>query len=130
MSKYCQEITKEICDHLENGANRTDTMVLVDISKETFYEWMRAKPDFADSVKKAEQKCKQFYIGVIKKAAEKSWQAAAWWLERKHHEEFSQKHETDGKREEETAMRLATKTLELMAKFNANGIIKSEPARV
>ena len=88
--KYCKEKTEEICKHLEVGASQKDAATLSDISEETFYQWM-AKPEFAEQIKKAQQKCKQRNIQIIQKAAIKTWTAAAWWLERRHSDEFALK---------------------------------------
>lgn len=88
--KYGLDMTKAIAELLEGGANRTDTAAMVGISYETFTVWMQ-KADFSDAVKKAEQVCKQRCINVVQKAALGTWQAAAWWLERKHPAEFGLK---------------------------------------
>lgn len=88
--KYSQEKTQEICKRLSVGLNREDAATLSDISKETFYQWLK-KPDFSDAIKKAELKCKERNVTIIQKAGITTWQAAAWWLERKHHNEFALK---------------------------------------
>lgn len=99
--KYSPEIIKEIHDNLELGLTITDVCDLVGISRETFYEWRDdpSKIDITDeSVKKAELACKRRNIGIIQNAARRSWQAAAWWLERKFSDEYAtkQKHEISG----------------------------------
>lgn len=86
--KYSKEKTQEICKRLEMGDNQVDAAVLCDISEETFYQWMK-KPEFSESIKKALLKCKSRNIQIIQKAAISTWQAAAWWLERKCSEEFA-----------------------------------------
>lgn len=86
--KYCDEMTRQITQHLRHGASRDDVMLVCGISKDTFYEWMK-KPDFSDQVKKAEGRCKVRNIKIIQRAARKTWQAAAWWLERKFKDEFA-----------------------------------------
>lgn len=88
--KYCKEITNEICEQLKGGMTRTDTCEFIGIAYETFCQWMK-KPEFSEAIKKAEQKCKGRNIGIIQKAALTTWQAAAWWLERKHKDEYSSK---------------------------------------
>ncbi len=44
---------------------------------------------FSVALKKAEAECKVARIATILKASEKSWQAAAWWLERRCPDEYS-----------------------------------------
>lgn len=92
--KYGKEITGQICAELEMGINRTDTCDIVGISYETFTQWMK-KPEFSEAIKKAEGKCKARNIKLIQKAAITTWQAAAWWLERKHQDEFSLKQKVE-----------------------------------
>jgi len=88
MTKYGEEMTQEICNHLKAGLNRTDACILVGIHYETFTEWMK-KAEFAEAIKKAETSVKARNIAIIQRAGEKSWQASAWWLERKHKDEFA-----------------------------------------
>jgi hypothetical protein len=94
--KYSQEITEQICQHLSQGLGRVDTTDMVGISYETFTQWMK-KPEFAEAIKRAEAKCKQRNIALIQKAAITTWQAAAWWLERKHRDEFALRTEHTGR---------------------------------
>lgn len=89
--KYGPEITKEICGYLETGSNRTDSCILAGINFDTFRDWFKKFPEFSEAIKKAEVKFKQFNVMMVLKASEKSWQAAAWMLERKFHEEFALK---------------------------------------
>lgn len=88
--KYSPEKTQEICKRLEVGLGRTDACILSDISYETFTQWMK-KPEFSENIKKSEIKCKERNISIIQKAAITTWTAAAWWLERKHADEFAQR---------------------------------------
>ncbi len=92
--KYSSEKTKEICEFLQTGSTRTDACTLVDISYETFCQWMK-KPEFSEAIKKAEIKNKQRSAALIQKAAETTWQAAAWWLERKYPDEFGARQRLD-----------------------------------
>lgn len=58
------------------------------ISYETFRTWQTEKSAFSVALKKAEAECKAARIQTILKASEKSWQAAAWWLERRCPDEY------------------------------------------
>ena len=46
--------------------------------------------EFCERIKKAELENKQRSMVIIQQAATKSWQAAAWWLERKYRDEYGQ----------------------------------------
>lgn len=88
--KYCQEMTDEISKYLEEGMNRVDACILAGVSYQTFLNWME-KFEFLESIKRAETKFKNKNIAIIQKAAVKSWQAAAWLMERKYSDEFALK---------------------------------------
>jgi hypothetical protein len=88
--KYGKEITAKLGELLSQGMGRVDSCNLAGISYETFTVWME-KPEFSESIKKAETICKQRNIVRIQNASRQSWQAAAWWLERKYPDEFAMK---------------------------------------
>jgi hypothetical protein len=93
--KYGKPITDEIAKMLAEGSNRTDACVLAGINYDTFCDWMKKKPEFSEAIKKAEVICKNRNIKIVQRAAINTWQAAAWWLERKHSDEFALKNKTD-----------------------------------
>lgn len=121
--KYGPEKTAEIAGLLKNGNNRTDSCLLADISYETFTVWME-KPEFSEAIKKAEATCKARNIQIIQKAAITTWQAAAWWLERKYWQEFAQRHEEIGDKEG-TPKRLAERAAQLLKQLEK----RNEPVR-
>lgn len=94
--KYTKEIINQICDELRLGQTREDACAYVGIHKDTFYDWLKKKSEFSDAVLKAETECKRRCIGIIQKASITTWQAAAWWLERKYKNEFSLRSELTG----------------------------------
>jgi len=89
--KYSPEIVDEICHHIELGVSNKDACQLADISEETLYKWIKEKPEFSERIKKAVSKRKQRLTALILKAGEKTWQAAAWYLERVHNKEFAKR---------------------------------------
>lgn len=95
--KYTPEKVKEICKTLETGMSNRDACILNDITEETFYTWIETHPEFSEAVKKAHSKNKQRSVLLIQKAAEQTWQAAAWWLERKYKDEYAKREEITGK---------------------------------
>ena len=62
--------------------------------------WLK-KSEFCEAIKKAETECKARNINVVQKAAITTWQAGAWWLERKHRDEFALRQEITGKEGED-----------------------------
>ena len=69
MSKYSPEIVTRICELIEKDSY-TDKEICeqVDISQETFITWRREKPEFSESLKKADQ----VFLKTIASAARKS----------------------------------------------------------
>jgi len=51
--KYSEELIEKLCKHLKQGATITSTCQAIGISRETFYDWMKKKPDVSDTIKKA-----------------------------------------------------------------------------
>lgn len=104
LKKFTPELLDDLCKYVSAGNSNRDSATLVGISEETFYEWQRPAseqyhPELVESLKKAEQSCKARNIAFIQKAAEKTWQAAAWWLERRYRDDFAikQVNELQGK---------------------------------
>jgi hypothetical protein len=72
------------------------------IDESTLHLWLRKGrqarkgPHFQlfQSVKKAEADAVARNVAVVQKAAAKTWQAAAWWLARRHHKEFGRQDRT------------------------------------
>jgi hypothetical protein len=74
---------------LRGGNTRTAAAAYAGISKETLYEWMRTAADFSDAVSKAEADAEVRSVAhIIKAAGDGSWQAAAWWLERRRYADW------------------------------------------
>jgi len=89
--KYTPEIIQELIKYIEAGNYVETACDAVGISKDTFYRWMKEKSDFSDAIKKAESKAIARNVMIIQKAAQTSWQAAAWFLERKDYERWGRK---------------------------------------
>ncbi len=89
--KYGKEITAQLAELLAGGMGRVDSCQMAGISFETFSVWMedKRKPEFSESIKKAEMVCKQRNIARVQNASKLHWQAAAWFLERKYPDEFA-----------------------------------------
>lgn len=83
-----------ILDSISQGLTQREAATLAGISEDTFSLWKRDS-EFSEQIRKKEIECKLSHIKNIKEASKKSWQASAWWLERKYKEEFSLKSKLD-----------------------------------
>ena len=125
--KYDKEIVKEICKLVESGVFNKDAAKCNGISEETFYNWQRPElpngkpnpeyhPEFSESLKKAEAVRKKNFILAIALASTKSWQAAAWYLERVYNEQFAKREIKDHKGRVEVTNENASKELKKAVK--------------
>jgi len=88
-SKYTPERVKRITDALAAGNSRKAAAAYGGISDDALGSWMRRYADFADAVKSAEAQAEVAHVANIAQASrDGSWQASAWWLERRRHQEW------------------------------------------
>ena len=90
--KYTAERADKLIQAIRVGATFRLACQYAGISEDTFARWMdgqRGAPaDLADRVKEAEGSGAIGWLAVIEKASVKSWQAAAWKLERRYPHEY------------------------------------------
>ena len=91
--KYNEATIEKIKTALVNGDGRVRACKAANITYETFTEWMRKKTEFAELVKKAEDTGNDKIKDICKRRIieDKSWQSAAWWLERNFPSEYKQR---------------------------------------
>lgn len=94
-SKYTQELIDRICYSLSQGNTRTTAATCAGISMETFAVYVREFPEFSDAIKRAEEQAVEHYVNVIHAASGQTWQAAAWYLERRRPADFSKQDRVD-----------------------------------
>lgn len=88
-SKKTDAAVQRIIELLAAGNYRRVAYTSAGISKETFLRWTREDHDFRAAVEKAEADANAFHLANIRQAAmEGTWQASAWFMERKHPEEW------------------------------------------
>jgi hypothetical protein len=88
-SKYTPERVKRITDALAAGNSRRAAAAYGGISDDALGAWVRNFADFAEAVKSAEAQAEVSHVANIAQAARGgSWQASAWWLERRRHQEW------------------------------------------
>lgn len=86
-----------VCVKLKKrGLNDKDIAAYLGVRRETFSQWVNHprtenQSNLSNALKKAEADAKAAMLTAIQKASmePKTWQAAAWWLERKYPEEFA-----------------------------------------
>lgn len=92
ISKYSPERVERILSLLRAGNTRNTSAQASGISVDTFGRWLVAHADFAQAVKESEAEAEASHVQNIATAAVKgSWQASAWWLERRRHAEWGRK---------------------------------------
>lgn len=97
-SKLTKELIDTITLAIRAGNDKKVAAQLAGISESTYYSWLEqakepdAEPElleFLESVEQAEAYAEVMRITRITQAADNgTWQAAAWWLERKHSERW------------------------------------------
>lgn len=69
MTKYNKKIVKNICSLIKRDSYTiAEICALVGISKETYYQWIGNKPDFADAIKNAKGEYDEFIAAEAKKS--------------------------------------------------------------
>ena len=90
-TKRTPERVARIIGALENGCTRRAACAVGRIDQATFERWVNRFEDFAVAVKEAEGRAEAYAIAIIRQAMPDQWQAAAWYLERRHAEEWGRK---------------------------------------
>ena len=95
-TKYTPATVAKLTDALRGGNTRRASCAAAGISQETLARWLAENVDFRDSIEKAEGEAELRNLAVIQDATRTTWQAAAWWLERKHKADWSSRVEQTG----------------------------------
>lgn len=81
--KKTPERLKAILDSLREGNTRRSSSAVARVAHTTLANWISEDEDFRELVEAAEAEAEQMYTKFIRRAAPESWQAGAWWLERR-----------------------------------------------
>ena len=95
-TKYTEQTVAKLLEALRGGNTRRASCAVADVSQDSLALWLRTYPEFAEAVEKAEGKAEAKMVSVIRDASDTTWQAAAWWLERKHKADWSSRVEQTG----------------------------------
>ena len=107
-----------IFNAISEGLTQRDAAALAGISEDTLSLWKRRDSDFSEQIRKKQIECKRGHIQNIRKAGERSWQASAWWLERKYKEEFGRQ---DQQVEDDKMQRLESIAKDIKAILEVKG---------
>lgn len=82
-TKRTPAVVGRLLSALRSGNTRRTACIYAGIDESTFQRWNKADAVFAAEVKGVEEEAVLRNVAHINVAAAKSWQAAAWWLERR-----------------------------------------------
>lgn len=81
-------VRQPLLDAIAQGVPNRTACRAAGVPEGTFYLWLKSKPGFHADVEQAEAKGETFAIDIIRKAMPHSWQAAAWFLERRYPDRY------------------------------------------
>jgi len=84
-----------ILNALKTGCTRRAAAAVGGISATTLYDWMNRDLAFAVAVEKAEGEAEATFTAIVAQASVTSWQAAAWWLERRKYADYARREKVD-----------------------------------
>lgn len=98
-TKLNANVQRVIVSAISKGNTREVAAAAAGIHRATLFNWLAAGEkakrgqyfDFLDAVKRAEAGAIVAMVGVVRHAGAQSWQAAAWWLERRYPDEWGRK---------------------------------------
>jgi len=98
-----KKLISRICESISKGNTHRAAAGAAGISEATFYGWIKRAEEkqepeyleFLDAIKKAESDSEEYYLNIIHYHAVKSWQCAAWWLERRKAGDYSRQDRLD-----------------------------------
>lgn len=88
-TKRTPERQVAILNSLRLGNTRRAAAAFAEIDDNTFYRWLADDGTFRAAVEKAEADAETRFLGnIAKAAADGTWTAAAWWLERRRYQDY------------------------------------------
>lgn len=86
--KYNPKTVEKIVDRIRAGVPKKYAAIGAGIIEDTFYRWLKEKPEFSDAVRQAEADAILRNTALVEKHAVRDWRAASWWLERRAPDDF------------------------------------------
>jgi transposase len=90
------ELQRTICEAIEAGNTRECAAGMAGVSERWLHEHMAKNAEFAAAIARADAVAEAHHVKVVQRAARSgSWQAAAWWLERRRPQVWGQRVRVD-----------------------------------
>uniref|UniRef100_A0A6M3JKW8 Putative DNA binding, helix-turn-helix domain containing protein n=1 Tax=viral metagenome TaxID=1070528 RepID=A0A6M3JKW8_9ZZZZ len=90
-SKLTDARVEAILNALRTGCTRRAAAAVGGISHTTLYDWMNNDPTLAATIERAEGEAEATFTAIVARAAPTSWQASAWWLERRKYQDYGRR---------------------------------------
>jgi len=99
-TRLTPELQQQLCAYIAAGNYASVACAAVGIAPKLIYDWAAKgrKPgakecyrEFGSALEKAEAQAHARSVAIIQKAALETWQAAAWWLERRYPEQWARR---------------------------------------
>lgn len=126
--KLNKELIEEAERLVKSGQDDIDVYNYLGISHETWYRWLREGEnnknrltrEFYETIKKAKASAVIRNVTIIQNSAQETWQAAAWWLERKYPERFGKKEKYEHTGKDGGAIEINSKQLreQILSRIN------------
>ena len=86
-----KEMEEEIIQLLSDGMSQTKVALAMGINEKTIMDHRERFSEFSERIEKAKRATDALAHKSVKVGMLKDWKAGAWWLERRHPEEFQEK---------------------------------------
>jgi hypothetical protein len=95
-SKCSPERVEAILAMLRAGNTRSAAAAAAGVDRSQLWRWMARDATFRNAIEKAEAEAKLRFVGQIDRAVtDGTWQAAAWWLERRRPDAWGKRERVD-----------------------------------
>lgn len=94
-SKMTDARVEAILSALRTGCTRRAAAAVGGIHPTTLYDWIGNDPTFLHAIERAEGEAEATFTAIVAKAAITSWQASAWWLERRKYQDFARREKVE-----------------------------------
>lgn len=89
--KKDDEILAKLVELISTGVSYQNAAIAVGIGKTTLARWKKEDQEFRAALKRAEAQAHARAVKCISDQWDKSWQSAAWWLERRYPHKYAKR---------------------------------------